>query len=46
MEGKMKTVVHSAKPAIMPKIKVRSSMKIAANATINRYEKHTIKYTL
>lgn len=46
MDGKMKTVVHSASPAIMPKIKVRSSMKIAAIATINRYEKHTVKYTL
>ena len=39
MEGKINTVEHSASPAIMPKISVRSSMKIAAKATSVRYMK-------
>ena len=39
MEGKIKTVEHSASPAIMPKISVKSSMKIAAKATSVRYMK-------
>ena len=41
----MNTVEHSASPAMIPKIRVRSSMKMAARAHTTRYEKHTVRYT-
>ena len=41
MLGKMKTVVHSASPAMIPKMRVRSSMKMALRDTITKYVKHT-----
>lgn len=36
MDGRMKTVEHSARPAIMPKIRVKSSMRMAAVAQTHK----------